>query len=674
MEKTMNTGLAGSLRVRSLIMACTLALAGVAFPTCAEVVTTEQGEGPRLEQADRLAADALSLLEQNRLDEASTKINQALQLQVRKSYFHLINGLIYHLQAMSGGKGSYELANQGYDQAIQFDRSNWLAYYFSGILAAQEQKFETARERLGEALQLRKDDHGLLNAFAYAAYRAGSPDLAAGAVTALEMAGGIRSKREIRNAAMIMAAVGEKDSADRYLSRLSALGDKDIGSLTRRTEDWSDVHRQARLIKVADGWSAPAAPAAAGSWRAPAAAAPAAAGSWSAPAAAAPAAADGWGAAAAPAGAGWGAAAPAVVAPAAWGATPAPAFGAAAYLGAPVPVNSPDKMVVVDVVMIGTEETMATTAGINLLSGLSIQFGSSTTPAYSRAFNRSLTRTGAADGTTADTSSISNTITRALSIPGIAYTLNIANNNSGRSEILTRPTLVATSGKLSEFFSGTELNAVAAASGSAGGAPINIQKEIGVKLSVLPMFLPDGRLSLQVNALRTFLKTPSKDVIFDSKLETTKVSVSANVVMRYGETLILGGLNEKSTEIDRDGVPLLQDIPAIQYLFSKKQRAVYQNSLLILITPRAPQFVYQSEKAREEYEKSLSEDDRQVASLRARYSDWFKPYPNWASVFNRLQDNALYREFRTGDVTLESWSGGSTLKERLSEIAHFLYY
>lgn len=651
METTMNAGLAGNLRVRPLILACTLALAGVAFPACAEVVTSEQGEGQRLERANQLAADALSLLEQNHLDEASVKINQALQLQVRRSYFHLINGLIYHLQAMAGGKGSYELANQGYDQAIQFDRSNWLAYYFSGILAAQEQKFDTARERLGEALQLRKDDHGLLNAFAYAAYRAGSPDLAAGAITALEMAGGIRSKGEIRNAAMIMAAVGEKDSADRYLSRLSALGDKDIGSLARRTSDWSDVHRQARLIKVADGWGAAPAPVPvpvpAGSWSTPPVA-PTAGTGWNTPAAAAPAAAG-------------------------WGAAPAPAYGAAAY-GAPVPVNSPDKMVVVDVVMIGTEETMATTAGINLLSGLSIQFGNPTMPAFGRTFGRTLSRTGAADGTIADASSITNTITRALTIPSIAYTLNIANNNSGRSEILTRPTLVATSGKLSEFFSGTELNAVAAASGTAGGAPINIQKEIGVKLSLLPTFLPDGRLSLQVNALRTFLKTPSKDVIFDSKLETTKVNINANVVMRYGETLILGGLNEKETEVDRDGVPLLQDIPVVQYLFAKKQRAVYQNSLLILITPRAPQFVYQSDKAREEYEKSLSEEDRQVASLRARYSDWFKPYPNWASVFNRLQDNALYREFRTGDVTLESWSGGSTLKERLKEIAHFLYF
>ena len=144
--------------------------------------------------------------------------------------------------------------------------------------------------------------------------------------------------------------------------------------------------------------------------------------------------------------------------------------------------------------------------------------------------------------------------------------------------------------------------------------------------------------------------------------------------MKFGESLILGGLNEKELDQTRDGVPLFQDIPGVQYLFSNKKRNVYQNSLLVLITPRPPQYIYQTEAAREEYEKSLSEEERQVANLRARYADWFKPYPNWASVFNRLQDNALYREFRTGDVTLESWSGGTSLLERLKEIRNFLHY
>jgi hypothetical protein len=60
--------------------------------------------------------------------------------------------------------------------------------------------------------------------------------------------------------------------------------------------------------------------------------------------------------------------------------------------------------------------------------------------------------------------------------------------------------------------------------------------------------------------------------------------------------------------------------------------------------------------------------------LRARYSDWFKPYPNLASVFNHLNAADLYREFRTGDVTLESWDRMDSTSTRLKQALGFLYY
>ena len=331
-----------------------------------------------------------------------------------------------------------------------------------------------------------------------------------------------------------------------------------------------------------------------------------------------------------------------------------------------VPESTKNKMVVLDVVMVYTEENITTSKGVNLLTGLQIQFGIPTKDAaYSRVNSETYGGTTPIPDQTV--------ITRAMSIAGIAYTLNIANTYSVRNEVLARPTLIATSGKLSEFFSGVELNAAAAA-GGLGAPPIQIQKEIGTKLAVTPVYLEDGKISMKVTAQRTFITTPNNQVNFTFVLQTSKSSVDANVVMRIGETLILGGLSEKEADTTRDGVPLLQDIPIVQYLFSKATTLDFQKSVLILITPRSPQYIYQPEKAREEYEKSLSDDERSLTSLRARYSDWFKPYPNWASAFNHLQKNSLYREFRTGDVALENWSDQQTLKDRLSKIKDFLYY
>ena len=60
--------------------------------------------------------------------------------------------------------------------------------------------------------------------------------------------------------------------------------------------------------------------------------------------------------------------------------------------------------------------------------------------------------------------------------------------------------------------------------------------------------------------------------------------------------------------------------------------------------------------------------------LRARFGDWFKPYPNLASVFHHLNYADLYREFRTGDVSLERWDRMTTTSERLRQALEFLYY
>ena len=145
--------------------------------------------------------------------------------------------------------------------------------------------------------------------------------------------------------------------------------------------------------------------------------------------------------------------------------------------------------------------------------------------------------------------------------------------------------------------------------------------------------------------------------------------------MRLGDTLILGGLSEKETTNTRDGVPLLQDVPLLQYLFSAQQKTDYQKSVLILITPRPANYTWLSDQSKAQYAKTP--DDPFTPSLdvlRARYQDWFKPYPNLASVFYHLNAADLYRDFRTGDVTLEAWDRMDSTSLRLKQALGFLYY
>ena len=45
-----------------------------------------------------------------------------------------------------------------------------------------------------------------------------------------------------------------------------------------------------------------------------------------------------------------------------------------------------------------------------------------------------------------------------------------------------------------------------------------------------------------------------------------------------------------------------------------------------------------------------------------------------ASVFSQLNSSSIYREFRTGDVTLEKWDKQSTTMDRLKQALDFLFY
>ncbi|MEG3639597.1 tetratricopeptide repeat protein [Magnetococcus sp. PR-3] len=582
--------------------------------------------------SQKMALKGLNDLKDGELDAASKVFNQALKLDPRSALIHYLNGLTYHLQGVKQSATTLDLAEQGYKQALRFDTSFWSAHAMLGALYSEKGQHQKSLYHTLQALSLHGDSSQLLWQAAKAAYKTAKVDVAASMIVRLEAKGDIQTPRQITNAAIIMSAVGHQQKAAHYQAKLDRTGPSAplAQRVDQRLADWQSIYTRYNTTSQ----TKPASPLVT---------------------------------------------------------TPSPAlmqvkstfiqqvqgFEASGEEDEEeleeslTDEDETEKSVVVDVVIIRSEETLNTAKGVNLLSGLQIQFGDSdnSVPAF-----RKQSVQQAADGTI-ESSYFTDTITRALTIPAITYTLNIVNANNQRNEILARPTILATSDQESEFFSGTELNAAAVATGAQGGESISIEKEIGVKLRVLPLFKENGQIQLQVYAERTFLKSPSTDVNFTFRLETSKTTVNANVIMRYGETVILSGLSEKESESSRDGVPGLQDIPVIQYATSRQLTKEFQKSVLILLTPRPVQYVYQpKENQRRSAQQTYDGEGVAIAALRARYSDWFRPYPNWASIFHHMQQNSLYREFRTGDVELEHWSNINNLQDRLKQALTFLWY
>ena len=116
---------------------------------------------------------------------------------------------------------------------------------------------------------------------------------------------------------------------------------------------------------------------------------------------------------------------------------------------------------------------------------------------------------------------------------------------------------------------------------------------------------------------------------------------------------MISGLSEKEKEQLNDGVPFLQDIPVIQYLFSQENTADFMKSVIILITPRKANYTHEdgSPKADRSSPPDAAAKQPNLAELKER-PGWFKPAPNLDAVYHHLKDVNLFKEFRTGDVKL----------------------
>ena len=277
------------------------------------------------------------------------------------------------------------------------------------------------------------------------------------------------------------------------------------------------------------------------------------------------------------------------------------------------------------------------------------------------AYSRVVTDNTAAGASTA--------ITRAVTVPALSYSLNIANANNSVNEVLARPTLAAIEGLPSEFFSGTNLSAGVVSTSQQGGTTIvPLDKRFGIKLAVTPTFLSQGRVQLKVDAQRTSLNASSENPRVAYQIEIGETTANANVVMNLGDTLVLSGLSEKSSSSTRDGVPGLQDVPGLQYLFSNKKTNDIQRSVLILVTPRAPVQLAESAAAASDPMAA------RMKVLRENFGFGAGSPANIEAVLSQLQGNEFFREFRQGDVSMERWDRMRSTGDRLKEALGFLYF
>lgn len=114
------------------------------------------------------------------------------------------------------------------------------------------------------------------------------------------------------------------------------------------------------------------------------------------------------------------------------------------------------------------------------------------------------------------------------------------------------------------------------------------EKELGITLSVTPQINPEGyiivKLEPEVSAFVTFDTFTSGNSGSIQAPRFTTRRASTQVMVKDGETIVIGGLI-KETETDTVvKVPILGDIPVLSLLFKKKEKSVDTTDLLFFVT------------------------------------------------------------------------------------------
>lgn len=164
-----------------------------------------------------------------------------------------------------------------------------------------------------------------------------------------------------------------------------------------------------------------------------------------------------------------------------------------------------------------------------------------------------------------------------------------AMENKGVGKILSRPRI-------------TTLNNVEANIQQGSSIPYETLSDKGtqtqfidanLQLTVTPRITPDNSIILKVKvsnnnpntALRSAGGVPSID----------KNEASTEILVRDGQTIVIGGIIRNKEGQIKSGIPFLMDIPVIGWLFKKESKTVENRELLIFLTPNIIKGIVETE-------------------------------------------------------------------------------
>lgn len=158
--------------------------------------------------------------------------------------------------------------------------------------------------------------------------------------------------------------------------------------------------------------------------------------------------------------------------------------------------------------------------------------------------------------------------------------------SEGKAKILSEPKIATLNNQAADINITTQIPYVTSNVASTGVQTQTVSYvTTGIQLKVTPSINADGRITLQVNPI---VSQPSATASASSTGAPAVDARTANttVLVRDGETIVIGGLITDTMQDTISKIPLLGDIPVLGWLFKKKSKTRVRAELLIFVTTR----------------------------------------------------------------------------------------
>lgn len=148
----------------------------------------------------------------------------------------------------------------------------------------------------------------------------------------------------------------------------------------------------------------------------------------------------------------------------------------------------------------------------------------------------------------------------------------------GRGEVISTPRVITANQREAYIEQGVEIPFQEAA--SSGATSTSFRKAV-LGLRVKPQITPDERIIMDLTVNKDTVGTVVNGV---PSIDTREVNTQ--VLVANGETVVLGGIYEQSTNQQREQVPFFGDLPLVGKLFQNNLNSDEKSELLVFVTPK----------------------------------------------------------------------------------------